>query len=57
MFNVRTYGAVGTGAANDSSFIQKALDAAEAAGGGIVRVPDGIYRVHPAGPDRQLHHA
>ena len=38
-----TYGAKGDGQANDTAAIQKAIDAAEAAGGGIVDVPAGTY--------------
>jgi polygalacturonase len=43
-FNVRDYGATGNGSSNDSSAIQKAVDAASAAGGGTVRVPSGTYK-------------
>lgn len=38
-FNVRDYGAVGDGATDDSSAIQAAIDAAEAAGGTVL-IPD-----------------
>ncbi len=42
-FVVTTYGAVGDGVTDDSSAIQAAIDAAVAAGGGIVWFPPGIY--------------
>lgn len=44
-FSVTLYGAVGTGAANDRTPIQAAIDAASAAGGGTVFFPEGTYRV------------
>ena len=43
-FNIRDYGATGNGSTNDSAAIQKAVDAASAAGGGTVRVPSGTYK-------------
>ena len=42
-FNVRDYGAVGDGKNLDSPAIDKAIDAAAAAGGGTVFVPAGTY--------------
>jgi len=42
-FNVRHYGAVGDGTINDAPAINKAIDACNAAGGGTVFVPTGIY--------------
>src|SRR5690242_14152670 len=43
-FNIRDYGATGNGSSNDTAAIQKAIDAAAAAGGGTVRVPSGTYK-------------
>ncbi len=42
-FDVRTYGATGNGEALDSPAINRAIEAAAAAGGGIVRFPAGNY--------------
>jgi len=42
-FNVRNYGAVGDGKTLDSPAINRAIDAAAAAGGGTVYFPAGIY--------------
>jgi polygalacturonase len=42
-FNVRDFGAAGDGTTLDSPAINKAINAAVAAGGGIVRVPAGDY--------------
>lgn len=46
-FNVKdaVYGAVGDGVTDDTAAIQAALDAAKAAGGGIVFIPPGQYNV------------
>ena len=43
IFNVREYGATGDGSTNDAADIQEAIDAAEAAGHGIVYYPPGTY--------------
>lgn len=43
IFNVKDYGAKGDGATVDRTSIQEAVDAAEAAGGGVVYLPDGTY--------------
>lgn len=48
--NVRDFGAVGDGVADDTAAIQAALDAAEAAGGGIVWVPGGTYKLTRSEP-------
>lgn len=42
--NVKEFGALGDGTTNDSAAIQAAIDAASASGGGIVRLPEGVYR-------------
>lgn len=44
-FNVKDYGAVGDGTANDTAAIQAALDAASTAGGGTVFLPRGVYKL------------
>ncbi|WP_371655607.1 MULTISPECIES: glycosyl hydrolase family 28 protein [unclassified Streptomyces] len=43
-FNVKNYGAKGDGSANDSPAVDKAITAANAAGGGTVRFPSGTYK-------------
>jgi hypothetical protein len=48
-FNVLRYGAIGDGIANDAAAIQLAIDAAFAAGGGVVFFPAGTYKVSGAG--------
>ncbi|NBW18023.1 MAG: hypothetical protein EBR82_59625, partial [Caulobacteraceae bacterium] len=47
VYNVKdaTYGATGDGVADDTAEIQGAIDAAEAAGGGVVYFPPGTYLV------------
>lgn len=46
IFNVRDYGAKGDGSTLDTAAIQRALDAAYQAGGGVVYIPAGTYIVH-----------
>jgi polygalacturonase len=43
VFNVRDFGAVGNGVANDQTAFQLAVNAALAAGGGTVYIPKGTY--------------
>jgi hypothetical protein len=45
-FNVKHYGAIGDGVTNDTTAVQAAADAAEAAGGGTVFFPPGTYLVN-----------
>jgi len=45
VYNVKNYGAVGDGVADDAPAIQQALDAANLNGGGIVYVPEGVYAI------------
>ena len=44
VFNVKNYGATGNGSTNDSPAVNKAVTAANAAGGGIVEFPSGTYK-------------
>ena len=43
VYNVRDYGAKGDGRTKDTAAIQRAIDAASAAGGGTVELPMGTY--------------
>jgi hypothetical protein len=43
VYNIRTYGAKGNGEALDTAAIQKAIDAANTAGGGVVYFPSGSF--------------
>lgn len=47
-FNVRNYGALGNGIADDGTAILNAQAAATAAGGGTVYFPPGVYRITAA---------
>jgi len=47
-YNVTSYGATGNGSTDDTSAIQKAVNAAAAAGGGTVYVPAGTYIISPS---------
>lgn len=44
-YNVKDYGAAGSGSGDDSQEVQAAIDAAAAAGGGTVFFPAGTYRM------------
>jgi len=44
VFNVRDFGAIGNGVADDRNAFQSAFNAANTAGGGIVYIPKGRYR-------------
>lgn len=43
--NVKSFGALGDGTTDDLAAIQAAIDATNAAGGGIVFFPKGVYRI------------
>jgi hypothetical protein len=45
VFNVKAYGATGNGTTDDASAINSAISAAEAAGGGVVYFPLGVYAI------------
>jgi hypothetical protein len=49
VFDVTTYGADATGAADSTVAIQHAIDAAAAAGGGVVYLRAGTFKVSPQG--------
>ncbi len=44
-FDIRASGAIGDGIALDTDALQSTIDAAHAAGGGVVRVPAGRYQI------------
>ena len=46
-FNINNYGAVGDGRTMNTAAIQKTIDAASAAGGGMVLVPAGKFLTQP----------
>jgi hypothetical protein len=45
LIDVRTFGATGTGSSDDTAAIQSAIDASDAAGGGRVIFPAGVYQI------------
>ena len=47
IYNITNYGAIGDGVATNTAAIQAAINAASAAGGGIVEVPAGSYLSGP----------
>lgn len=47
-FDVRQYGAIGDGATNDAAAVQAAINAAIAAGGGVVLFPEGEFAIDGA---------
>ncbi len=53
-YNVKDYGAVGDGSADDTAAVQNALSAAGSAGGGTVYFPAGTYKVTPSGGNPAL---
>lgn len=54
IFNVKDYGAVGDDGIDDTEALQAAIDAAAAAGGGTVYIPDGYYKVSTQSPGTVL---
>ena len=48
VYNVMAYGAKGDGVADDAPAIQNAVNAAKSAGGGVVYLPAGTYRLYAA---------
>src|SRR5208337_4371492 len=47
VFNVTNYGAIGDGAKDNTTNIQNTINAANAAGGGIVEIPAGTFLSGP----------
>ena len=46
IFNVKDYGAIGNGIADDTVAIQAVMNALKLAGGGVAYLPKGVYRVN-----------
>lgn len=44
-FNAKTFGATGNGTTDDTAALQATIDAAQAAGGGVVFIPAGTYKI------------
>lgn len=53
VFDVTTFGADPTGATDSTTAIQSAINAAAAAGGGVVFLPAGEFRISPQGSNNQ----
>ena len=53
--NVKDFGAVGDGVADDSVALQSALDEARDNGGGVVFIPSGVFLVGVGSDNGQLH--
>ena len=47
VFSVKSFGALGDGVATNTAAIQSAINAASAAGGGVVEIPAGVYLCGP----------
>ena len=54
VYNVKDYGAVGNGVTNDAAAINAAIVAANAGGGGTVRIPAGTYAVAESSLSRAI---
>jgi len=47
IFNINNYGAIGDGVTDNTTSIQKTIDAASAQGGGIILIPKGVFLITP----------
>jgi polygalacturonase len=52
VLNVRAFGAVGDGVTDDRASIQQAIHAVSVAGGGVVYLPPGSWRLGGLSPSR-----